>query len=140
MDNQQLTASQVMSTELITIRESESIGRAAAEMRLADIRHLLVVDDDANLVGIVSNRDLFRTLGTGKRKTTPVSRIMSTDVLTVRPETSAREATAMMLDHKIGALPVVETTGKLIGVITETDFLRITLQVLGGEAQTFAAR
>jgi CBS domain-containing membrane protein len=103
-------------------------------MHLGRIRHLPVLDDDGEqLVGIVSQRDLFRSalakaLGYGEsaqRKlldTFSVKEVMTTDVITTTPDTPLIEAARVLMEHKIGCLPVVEN-GRLVGILTEGDFV-----------------
>jgi CBS domain-containing protein len=104
-------------------------------MRLGRIRHLPVLDDEEQLVGILSQRDMFRSalarvLGYGehgRRKVLDmlaVKEVMATDVVTTSPDTPVAEAARVMLERKIGALPVMEN-GKLVGIITESDFVTL---------------
>ena len=103
-------------------------------MSLGRIRHLPVVDDDGNLVGILSQRDLFhsalvKALGYGtvaKKKIMDVilvKAMMKSDVVTTTPDTFLSEAAQQMESRKIGCLPVLEG-GKLVGILTEGDFVR----------------
>ena len=110
------------------------VKQAYAQMQLADIRHLPVVDEDDRVVGILSNRDVLGALGESKGLGVLVNQIMTRDVYFVHPETRGCEATALMLDHKIGSLPVVDRERRLVGILTETDILRIAHRVLGGDA------
>jgi len=65
---------------------------------------------------------------------------MRTDVLKVPPEIPAHEAAAMMIEHKIGMLPVVENDGQLVGIVTETDFLEVAREALLGVEPALRAR
>ncbi len=134
MSTRSLSVGDLMSTALIVARERESVTEADLEMRMAHIRHLPVVDERNHVVGILSDRDLLRVLGQGGRKAVPVFEIMTRSVRTVRPDTPAREAARLMLQHKIGALPVVGDDARIVGMITETDFLGLALECLGGDA------
>ena len=126
-----LTVEDLMTTNLMTLSAKDSIGHADAEMKLGDVRHIPVVDQKGHVVGIVSNRDVFRALGrTNRGKSIPIWEIMRRDVLTVRPETPAHEAVGLMLEKKIGALPVIGDGEQLIGIVTETDFLAIAREAL----------
>lgn len=127
-----LTVSDLMTTALVTVHERETISVADFNMKLAAIRHLPVVDDKRHLVGILSNRDFLRELGRTGRKEAPVHEVMTKRVVTVRPEQRAHEAAALMLEHRIGALPVIGERGQLVGLLTETDFLRLAHEALGG--------
>ncbi|MCC6748230.1 MAG: CBS domain-containing protein [Deltaproteobacteria bacterium] len=129
----ELTVADVMSADPITIEEDATVGQADLEMRGGDIRHLPVRDRHDRLVGMLSNRDLLRALGRGAGGTLRVGDVMSAEVRTVRPESRACEATLLLLDHKIGALPVVDDRGRLVGLVTETDFVRLVHRLLGGD-------
>lgn len=130
----QLTVDAVMTRGVETIAEDAIVEAAAERMHALDIRHLPVVTAEGRVVGILSDRDVLRVMGRPNGRLLSVGRAMTADVLTVAPQTRAYEATAMMLDRKVGALPVVEPiTHTLVGVVTETDFLRIAHRLLGGD-------
>ena len=105
-------------------------------MQLGRIRHLPVLDDDGQeVVGIVSQRDLFRgalakALGYGQsaqRKlmdTLVVKEVMITDIVTTSPDTALDEAAKILMERKIGCLPVVENR-RLVGILTEADFVAL---------------
>ena len=123
----------LMTSEVTTLHRNEMLSLAEQLMSLGRIRHLPVVDEDGQLAGIVSQRDLFhsgllRALGHGKhaaarvRDMLPVKEVMSTDVITTTPDASLEEAALLMVEKKIGCLPVVEN-GRLVGILTEGDFV-----------------
>jgi CBS domain-containing protein len=101
-----------------------------------------VLDDHSDdLVGIVSQRDLFRgalaaALGYGQHAQQKVmgmlviKDIMSTDPVTTTPDTPLADAARVMLERKIGCLPVLED-GRLVGILTESDFLRFVVENAG---------
>jgi len=128
MKPQEISVADLMSTMVITIGERAPIAEAVERMHADDIRHLPVVDDGGRIVGILSDRDLR-----GADPAESVAQRMTEDPLTVQPETLAYEATALMLDRKVGALPVTDRSGRVVGVITETDFLRVAHRALGGD-------
>lgn len=119
-----------MTTALVTVKVGNAISHADAEMRLASIRHLPVVDDRHRLVGILSNRDLLGAMVKKRENTLHVADIMTRDVKTIPANAPARKAAALMLEHKIGCLPVLGEEGQLVGLITETDFLRLAYELL----------
>ncbi len=118
----------LMSTAVLSLHANDTVGRVREEMALADIRHIPVVDDHDHVIGIVSNRDLGRAHDS--RHPRRVAEIMTRDVRTVPASMPAAEAAAILLERKIGSLPVVGAEEQLIGIITETDFLRVAKQAL----------
>ncbi|HEY9157958.1 CBS domain-containing protein [Candidatus Binatus sp.] len=126
----------VMSADPTTLKRNDQLTLADDIMRLGRIRHLPVVDDDdQRLVGIVSQRDLFRdalaqALGYGKHaqrkilETLSVKDVMTTDVVTAGPDMHLIEAARLLTERKIGCLPVVEN-GRLVGILTEGDFVAL---------------
>lgn len=118
-----------MTREPETVAVDCPISTAVLRMQRREIRHLLVVDG-ARLVGVVSNRDLRRLLtgDTPGSMDDPVSRIMTEDLVTVSPEVPVAEAARLLLEQKIGALPVRE--GDLVvGIFTTSDALDALLSV-----------
>jgi CBS domain-containing protein len=105
-------------------------------MRWKKIRHVPVEDAEHRLVGIVSQRTLValvaeRAADLG-RGPIPVREIMSTDLVTVNPETTTLEAMALMRKREVGSLPVLKD-GRLVGIITEHDLLAVASQLLEAE-------
>ena len=124
----------LMQPDVVTLRSADTLDLADDIMRLGRIRHLPVVDDGGRVVGILSQRDLFRAalsslLQLGRRAEqeflakVPVGAAMTPGVFTIGPDASVRSAVRLMLDRKIGCLPVV-ADGKLIGLLGESDCLR----------------
>jgi len=123
---------EIMVKEVATLDINDELSLANDIMRLGRIRHLPVVDGP-RLVGIISERDLFRSslaqaLGYGTKasrdlmKGLRIKDIMVAEVVTVSPDTKLCDAVHIMVDKKIGCLPVVEND-RLVGLITETDVL-----------------
>jgi CBS domain-containing protein len=123
-----------MSTAVISLEEGGELSGAQLEMQLADIRHLPVVDKRGHVVGVVSDRDILKNLSKihDHSRPVPVAQIMSRRVRTVTPSTPATEAASLMLELKISCLPVVGDDQQLVGIITESDFVRIAEQALLG--------
>jgi len=111
-----------MSTALIVVRDSETIGVADAQMKLGAIRHIPVVDPKQNLVGILSAGDVLLALARGK-KSVRVGETMTRNPVTVTSDTPVHEAIELMLEHRFGSLPVLGTDGHLMGILTDTDVL-----------------
>ena len=116
---------------------NDTLDLAEDIMTMGRIRHLPVLDE-GKLVGIISQRDMFRSaavtalgfeVDTQKAlvKTIRVKKVMTEKVVTISPDATVKEAASLMIEKKIGCLPVVEGM-KLIGIITETDILRYVLE------------
>jgi CBS domain-containing membrane protein len=125
----------VMTSEVTTLQRNDKLTLADDIMRLGRIRHLPVVDENGQLAGIVTQRDLFRgalakALGYGERAqrqlmdTLVVKEVMTSEVITTTPDTPLAEAAHVLVERKIGCLPVIEA-GRLAGIITEGDFVAL---------------
>lgn len=124
---------ELMTAAPITVTPETSVVDARHLMATSKIRHLLVMDGP-RLVGIVTDRDIRLNLPSPATSLSVwelnyllarlvVGEVMSRGVITIGPERDAAEAARIMVEHKIGALPVLEGD-RLIGIVTETDFLR----------------
>ena len=127
---------------LITARSGTPVLEARQLMLKERIRHLLVTGDDARLVGIVTDRDIRLNLPSQATSLSvweinhlltklTVGEVMTRAVITIGPDREARDAAVLMLDHAIGALPVMDT-GRLVGIVTEADILRGFVWLTGG--------
>lgn len=127
---------ELMQTEVFTVRPDDMVDRVFFLLAYEKIRHLPVLQD-SEVIGIVSDRDLYKALGPRSRRRSVVRKsgetelyviprrvrhIMRRGVITVDPEADSGIAATMMARKKIGALPVVKN-GKLVGIITATDIL-----------------
>ena len=136
-----MIARDLMTSDPLTVTPQASIAEVWDLMREVDVRHLPVVEADA-LVGMVSDRDLARVdiarllkaEGAGAVRdelATPIARVMSSDVIAVTPDTEIGEVIGLLIDHKIGAVPVVEEeTREVLGIISYVDVLRALRDVL----------
>jgi CBS domain-containing protein len=136
-----MVADELMSKSPFVVQVTDSIRRVMAKLTERDVRHLPVVDR-GRLVGMVSDRDLRRLLdpmfelapahaARNDELERPISVLMSSDVISVQPETEADEVIDLMIEHKIGAVPVTEADGsKLLGIISYVDVLRAARNVL----------
>lgn len=124
----------MMQTDVTTLNRNDSLDMAEALMILGRLRHLPILDDDGQVVGLISSRDIFRSalafaIGygeSGRRKllrTIQVKEVMSSPVFTIEAGASLAAAAGLMMERRIGCLPVVEE-GKLLGIVSETDLLR----------------
>lgn len=124
-----ITVGDFMTRELVTVKEEDDLALAESILRLGGIRHLPVVHE-GKLVGLVTQRDLLRSAAVHAHKSTRAGDIMVRDVTAVRPDTSLVEAAKIMLARKFGCLPVTEEGGRLLGIITESDFVRFAADVV----------
>ncbi len=124
----------LMSTQVHTVTRNDQASIADELMRTHRIRHLPVLGDDGELAGILSRRDVFRTalkrtLGYGESAQDRllgmllVKEVMTNEVETIGPDAPAAEAARRMLDLQISSLVVVDA-GRIIGMLTESDFVR----------------
>ena len=120
-----------MTRELVTVQEGDDLALAESILHLGGIRHLPVVRE-GKLVGLVTQRDLLRSGASGGPAARAIMArdIMTRDVATVGPETSLVHAAHLMLRHKYGCLPVCAPDGRLLGIITESDFVRFAADVV----------
>lgn len=127
----------IMTTDVITIQPTESLEKARTLMHDNHIHHLPVVDADNKLVGLVTLTNILAATDSILRD--PDNRmhaseinirdVMVTDVATVDEAASMRQAALFLEKHGIGCLPVV-SDGKLNGIITDTDFVGVAINLL----------
>jgi len=128
----------VMSRDVHTVKRNDQLAIADALMKQERVRHLPVLDEDGEVCAVVSQRDLFRgallrALGYGSRaeelmlRHVVVKEAMSADIQTTAPDTLVADAARLMIERKIGCLPVIES-GRLVGIVTETDFVRLVAE------------
>lgn len=135
-----LSVNDLMTRETFTLRESDSLKTARSMMSLARIRHIPIVNDKLEFIGLITHRDILSAtiskFAEVDKKTRdeidegiPVSEIMRTDVTSITPDANLRDAAEVLLNHKYGCLPVVEE-GVLVGILTEADFLKLTIRLM----------
>ena len=124
----------LMTSEVRSVRRNDQLILADELMRDEEIRHLVVLDDDDAVCGIVSQRDIFRgallrALGFGERaaekflESLLVKEVMTREPVTVGPAEEVGAAARLLHSNKVGCLPVVENDA-LVGIITATDLLQ----------------
>ena len=132
-----MSLNMIMSTDLKTIAPGENLAAARTLMHDNRIHHLPVVDDDGKLVGLLTLTNLLAATDSILRDMDNrmhaaeilVKDIMVTDVATVNEHASLRKAALFLEKHRIGCLPVV-TEGNLCGIITDTDFVGVAINLL----------
>jgi CBS domain-containing protein len=128
----------LMTDTVFTLRPQDDLAALYDLMDAKHIRHVPIVDRERELVGLVTHRDLSRS-ALGPQEEAPLSlqremlrrrkvrEIMATEVDTIEPDEDLRVAAEMLIENKIGCLPVVEGT-HLVGILTESDFVRHYVQ------------
>ena len=130
-----MVVEELMTTNPVTIEVTAPISKAINTLLELDVRHLPVTDR-GKLVGMVTDRDLRafhapslleleKASEVTARLRAPVSRVMSTDVITVGAEADISEVIDLMIEHRVGAIPVVsEEDDRLLGIVSYVDVLR----------------
>jgi acetoin utilization protein AcuB len=116
----------IMTRHPETIHPDDTLAKAKEMMEVAEFRRLPVVKDD-EVIGMLTERDIRTHLG--YLEVTKVNAAMSTPVISVGPNSTVQEAARLMLQHKVGGLPVIGS-GKLVGMVTTIDMLRAFLEVV----------
>lgn len=117
-----------MTRDVETIEPQELLSVADEKMRRRGCRHLAVVDAAGVLLGVLSDHDLREHHG--YFDTTKVTGAMVEPPVTVTPETTIEAAGELLLERRIGCLPVLGADEKMIGMVTTTDLLRALLEIL----------
>jgi acetoin utilization protein AcuB len=136
-----MTAEEIMTEDVSAVQSTDTVGNAVALLAELDVRHLPVIDN-GELVGMLSDRDLReigifqlddfesidRVKAVSKMK---VADVMTSDVLSVEPGAGVREIVDLMIEEKVGAVPVVdEDTGGLVGIVRYVDVLRAAAEAM----------
>jgi CBS domain-containing membrane protein len=128
----------LMTEKVYTLRPSDNLATLYDLMDSRRVRHVPIVDAEGEIVGLVTDRDLSRS-AVGALEELPLSAerdslrmtkirdIMATEPDTIEPDATLKEAAEMLLENKIGCLPVVEGV-HLAGILTEADFVRYYLE------------
>ncbi|MGQ9502554.1 MAG: CBS and ACT domain-containing protein [Anaerolineae bacterium] len=134
-----------MSKHVLTVKPNAPVDETLRRMRLEKVRRFPVVDNEGKLVGIVSERDLLYAAPSPATSLSvyelhylysriKVEQVMTRDVVTVNYDDPIEEAARLMVDHRIGGLPVMRD-GELVGIITETDIFKAFMEMLGARDQ-----
>lgn len=116
----------IMTKHPETIHPDDTLAKAKEMMQVAGFRRLPVVKDD-QVIGMLTERDLRSHAG--YLDSTKVNAAMSAPVISVAPHSTVQAAARLMLRHKIGGMPVLDS-GKLVGMVTTIDMLKAFLEVV----------
>jgi CBS domain-containing protein len=134
-----------MRAPAITVNLAAPLGDALALMREHDVRRLPVVGDTGALCGVITQGDIrgadvLRAAGidlfdvAGALQHLSVSQVMAEQPIAITPATGLREAAMLMIENKIGGLPVVDAENMVVGIITESDLFEALVQQLDNAA------
>ena len=126
-----MRVSQLMSSPVITVDKDAALSEALEKMERNVISRLVVVEA-GRVVGVVTERDLARELGSARAYRLPpgrmhVSNTMTSNPISVAPDVMAKRAAEVMLEHDISGLPVLEGE-RLVGIVTKLDFAKVCSQ------------
>lgn len=121
----------VMIAKVVTLSTHHGFDDAVRLMKDRHFRHCIVVDMQGKLCGVISDRDILRTLArNGQSRLKSLDQIMTRNPITVQRHTSILDAVSKIVSKKINCLPVVEDDGTVCGIVTSTDLLKSYQQVL----------
>ncbi len=126
----------LMSQELLTLELDDDLNKAKAIFDENNIHHILIIDEEGVLSGVINDRDMYKYLspniGTSKEtyKDTSLLQkkmhlIMARDVITAKKEQSLHEAVLLFHDNHISCLPIVDEDDKPVGIITWRDIIKV---------------
>ncbi|MEA3334305.1 MAG: CBS and ACT domain-containing protein [Chloroflexota bacterium] len=132
-----------MNANPVTVTRDLPFQEALQLMRENKVRRLPVVDKKGRLVGIVSERDLLYASPSPASSLSvwelqyllskiDVGELMTKNVVSVSPNTPIEDAARLMVDNRIGGLPVIDDSRQVVGVITETDIFKTFVEMFGG--------
>jgi acetoin utilization protein AcuB len=125
------TVADVMTAGVTSLAPDRSVLDAVSVFGECGFRHLLIVDGDGNLAGVLSDRDALRSMArTHDPERTRVATVMARDLIVATPDMPLADAIELLVVHRINCLPVVDPSGKACGIVTTTDLLKAFRAVL----------
>ena len=133
-----MSVMEIMTKGPLTVTPLETVAQADELMVANKIRQLPIVEKN-ELVGIITDRDIRSFLGSSlldsaemreKALNTPVREIMTTEPITISPDDDLEEVVELLIDEKMGGIPVVDEEEGLVGIVTYVDVLRYFLSRL----------
>jgi acetoin utilization protein AcuB len=115
----------IMTKDVRTMLPDQSFAEVVGMMATRSFHHMLVVDEDERLHGVISDRDVLRALSrTPDWSKRSVAEIMNPDSITTTPEIAISTAVRLMLEKRVNCLPVIGPDGRVAGILTSTDLLK----------------
>ena len=137
---------EIMIDKVISIREDEPFSHVEEKFRKHAIRHLPIIDEGYKLVGIITERDLYRICSPRRDEDGNIvfdketldayilKEVMTKNPIALSPNHTLADAILMMAEKKFGAVPVVDKYNSLVGILTKIDIFRLLAQILRDEA------
>lgn len=136
-----ITVEEIMTKDPVTLSQYNSLHDARKLMREKRFRHIPIVDENKILIGLVTQRNVLEHGISSQsfieedelakiEQGTLLADVMTTNLKTVRPSVRIADAAHLVHKHKFGCLPVTNQSDQLVGIITDHDFVEITIQLL----------
>ncbi len=116
-------ASDIMTAPVFTLLEQASLFEAQQAFKIHRFRHIPIVNHSGSMVGIISDRNVMGE-PIHANHSVPIRDRMVTNILMARPSTDIRSIAQVMIEHRIGCLPLIGEGDRLVGILTRTDILR----------------
>lgn len=135
-----LTVKDVMTTDLVTLKDTDSVSRGRQIMGNKHVRHVPILNEAGEFVGLLTQRDVLAATVSvladvdqqtieDMESSIPIREIMTTAMTVVHEDTLLREAAKYLLELKVGCLPVL-SNAQLVGILTEADFIKLAIELL----------
>lgn len=139
---QKVKVEEIMTRQVVYADSHMPLSAVSEKIRLFGIRHVPVINPEREVVGIISERDLFRIQSPRRLEdgswyydkqaldTIILKDVMTYHPVTLHPENSLSEVIVLMVERKFGCVPIVDARNKLCGIITQMDILKVALEIL----------
>ena len=130
-----LKAAQVMTSPVVSLLANEQASKALDILNQGSFRHIPVLSEQQQLIGMVSDRDIYRCMCATRsgcmhcakdKQSVLVEQVMKDEVLTASVDTDARFIARLFVEQRVGAMPIVEAD-KLVGIVTRSDILKAVM-------------
>lgn len=144
-----LKVKDIMTQKLQVLHEEDPLFTSRFTMKLSRVRHIPIVDKENYFVGLITHRDLLAVAISPFdqqpsreqalcEERVKVKQVMKKNIMTIHPEDDLLKAIQLLVSHKYGCLPVVDFQNKLVGLVTEADFMKFTKDLLEKESKDFS--
>ncbi|MBI3313486.1 MAG: CBS domain-containing protein [Candidatus Omnitrophica bacterium] len=136
---------EIMKSPAITVRIDEAFSHVEEKLRIKGIRHLPVVDQNNVVVGLITQRDLYRIISPHRNEDGEniydaqtldsfiLKRVMTPNPATLKADSMIAEAVNLMAAGRYGCIPIVDANKKIVGIVTEIDILKFLAKLLREE-------